>query len=119
MVISTPSPEIAAWQTSKDGIDFHSIDINNVNYIEMENPKSPVLVISEATFNDKLYYRLIMWNTIGKGVSNTVYLNVTGSMTHYNQGPAKFFKQHIIFFFIEESSLYVLRKFDIKIKYYI
>lgn len=88
VVTSTPSPEIAVWQMSKDGIHFQSMDINDVNYIESnEHPECPVLVISKATFNDKLYYRLLMWNIIGKGVSNTVYLNVTGSMIHYNHSP--------------------------------
>lgn len=109
MVTSTPLPEIAKWQTSKDGIEFQSIDINNVNYIESnEHPECPVLVISKATFNDKLYYRLLMWNKIGKGVSNTVYLNVTGSMIHYNHGPAKFYKQltPVLYILLKRSLLF-------------
>lgn len=69
---------------SKDGIDFYLIDINNVNYIEMENFKSLVFVILEVIFNDKFYYWFIMWNIIGKGVSNIVYFNVIGSMIYYN-----------------------------------
>lgn len=67
------------WQTSEDKINFHTIETGNFK----ESGKMstcPFLQRDEATFNDKRYYRLLVWNGIGKGVSNTVYLNVTGSM---------------------------------------
>lgn len=37
-------------------------------------------MIENTTFDDILYYRLLVWNIIGDCVSNTLYLNVTGSM---------------------------------------
>lgn len=43
-------------------------------------PERPKLVISNISFRDKLYYRLVVSNKIGDGKSGTVYINVTGSM---------------------------------------
>lgn len=79
VISSKPTPDKIEWQTSEDGISFRCIGIAN----STENARistCPILKIHKATFDDKLYYRLLVWNGIGKGVSNTVYLNVTGSM---------------------------------------
>lgn len=79
VISSTPTPEKIEWQKSKDGINFHSIENANTS----ENTKfstCPFLKINKATFADKLYYRLLVWNRIGESVSNTIFLNVTGSM---------------------------------------
>lgn len=79
VISSTPTPEKMEWQKSKDGIDFQIIE--KVESFERSViSKCPFLMIHKATFADKLYYRLMVWNGIGEGVSNTVYLNVTGSM---------------------------------------
>lgn len=75
VILSTPTPEIIEWQTSRDGVDFHSMKKAK----HFDNTDSS-FVIHKATFADKLYYRLRVWNAIGETISNTVYLNVTGSM---------------------------------------
>lgn len=80
VISSTPTPTKIEWQQSKYGINFHCV--RDAHTFESTDSFScPSLVINKATFDDKLYYRLLVWNGIGKGVSNTVYLNVTGSMT--------------------------------------
>lgn len=81
VVLSNPSPGKVEWQRSKDGNTFDFIDIEQPKYFGSLNCfESPYLVISNTTFDDRLYYRLLVWNKIGKNVSNVVYLNVTGSM---------------------------------------
>lgn len=78
-VSSTPTPEKIEWQESKNGVDFHPI--KEANYSKHTNSFTCFpLVIQKATFADKRYYRLLVWNKIGKGVSNTMFLNITGSM---------------------------------------
>lgn len=79
-VSSTPTPEKTEWQKSKDGTDFQLIGKRNIYIESNENFKNPFLVIPKTTFADKLFYRLWVWNRVGKSVSNTFYLNVTGSM---------------------------------------
>lgn len=68
------------WQKSVDGNVFQCIDINELKYRGTDGLKNPLLVISNTTSDDILYYRLSVWNIIGGCVSNTVYLNVIGSM---------------------------------------
>lgn len=68
------------WQSSVDGNVFHSIGIDKLKYHATDCLKKPSLVIRKTTFDDIRHYRLMVWNAIGDGVSNTVYLNVTGSM---------------------------------------
>lgn len=80
VISSKPTHDKLKWQTSEDKINFHTIARWNLK----ENGKfstCPFLEIRKATFNDKRCYRLLVWNRIGKGVSNTVYLDVTGSMS--------------------------------------
>lgn len=75
VISSTPTPENIEWQTSRDGVDFHSM--KKTKYFDNTDSS---FVIHKATFADKLYYRLRVWNGIGETISNMVYLNVTGSM---------------------------------------
>lgn len=79
VVSSTPTPEKTEWQKSKDETDFHLIGKPDI-YLGSNDFKNPFLVIPKTTFADKLFYRLWVWNRVGKSVSNTFYLNVTGSM---------------------------------------
>lgn len=82
-ISSTLLPNKHEWQKSFDGNEFHCIDINERKYHGTDGLKNPLLVISNTTFDDILYYRLLVWNIIGGCDSNTVYLNVIGSMlTH-------------------------------------
>lgn len=80
VVSSTPTPEKTEWQKSKDGTNFHLIGKPNIYLESTDNFKNPLLVIPKTTFADKLFYRLWVWNRFGKNASNTLYLNVTGSM---------------------------------------
>lgn len=79
-VLSTPSISKYEWKKSVDGNAFQCIVINERNYHGSGNLMNPLLVIKDTTFDDILYYRLLVENFIGVCVSNTVYLNVTGSM---------------------------------------
>lgn len=79
--MSTPSPDAVEWQKSQDGMNFKIIDIKEPKYTGSNIfPLFPLLEIPKATFDDKLFYRLKVWNKIGITVSDNVYLNVTGSM---------------------------------------
>lgn len=78
-VSSTPKPKKFEWQKSKDRIDFYCTE-KPIYLRSTDIFTSPSYVIAKTTFTDKLYYRLLVWNEIGKGVSNTVSLDVTGSM---------------------------------------
>lgn len=70
------------WQKSNDDIKYECIDINEAKYFGSRlDPNSPKLIITKTTFEDMLYYRLLIWNKIGESYSNTTHLNVTGSMT--------------------------------------
>lgn len=81
VVSSTPSAEHVKWQKSKDGNNFYCIDVTKSNYYGSNDaPFNPLVAIPKATFDDKLYYRLLVRNKIRESVSDAVYLNVTGSM---------------------------------------
>lgn len=75
VISSKPTHEKIEWQKSKDKSGFHIIRNG-------KDSKSS-LVIHKTTFADRLYYRLVVWNGIGKSISNTVQLTVTGSMILY------------------------------------
>lgn len=84
VVSSSPPPEQVRWQKSKDGNNFHCIDITKPNYYGSNDiPSKPLLQIPKATFDDKLYYRLLVRNKIRESISDTVQLNVTGSMIFF------------------------------------
>lgn len=69
------------WQNSIDGHNFSNINIGDPKHKGSSLvPKAPLLVITKTTFDDVKYYRLQVWNTIGEHFSNTLHLNVTGSM---------------------------------------
>lgn len=78
VISSTPTPEKIEWQSSKEGILYYCIGKPSC-FGRSDIFKMPSLVIPKTTFNDKLHYRLLVWNGIGESVSNSVYLNVTGS----------------------------------------
>lgn len=81
-VSSIPTPDKFEWQKSKDGNDFYCI--GKPEYFGSTGILTcPFLVIPKTSFADKLYYRLLVWNGIGESVSNTIFLNVTGSMTWF------------------------------------
>lgn len=79
-VSSTLQPNKYEWQNSVEGSAFHCIDIDKRKYDRIHLLNNPLLVIKNTTFDDILYYRLLVGNLFGDCVSNTVYLNVTGSM---------------------------------------
>lgn len=79
-VSSIPTADKFEWQKSKDGDDFYCIG-KQEDFGNTDNFTCPILTIPKATFADKLYYRLLVWNIIGESFSNTIFLNVTGSMT--------------------------------------
>lgn len=80
-IVSCPSPDGVEWQQSNDGKTFESIIISKPKYYGSScDLKSPLLIIPKVTFEDRLYYRLSVWNKIGKQHSDTVFLNVKGSM---------------------------------------
>lgn len=84
VVSSSPPPEQVRWQKSKDGNNFHCIDITKPNYYGSNDiPSKPLLQIPKATFDDKQYYRLLVRNKIRESISDTVQLNVTGSMNFF------------------------------------
>lgn len=70
------------WQKSKDGNDFQCIGEREY-FGNTDILTCPIHVIPKTTFADKLYYRLLVWNGVGESVSNTIFLNVTGSMTWF------------------------------------
>lgn len=78
--MSCPSLDGIEWQKSSDGETFSNIDLREPKHFgSSHDPVSPLLVILNVNFEDKLYYRLLAWNKIGETYSNTIYLNVTGS----------------------------------------
>jgi hypothetical protein len=80
-ITACPLPEGVSWQKSSDEVKFETIDVKKPKYFGSSlDPNNPVLFFTKATFDDKLYYRLLVWNKIGQCVSNTVHLNVTGGM---------------------------------------
>lgn len=80
-MFSTPEPEKIEWQKSKDGYDFHGIDLTKPKYYGSSDlTNNPKLIVLKTSFDDKVHYRLLVRNKIGESISKTVYLNVTGSM---------------------------------------
>lgn len=74
-VVSCPAPDGIQWQKSIDGLKFQNIDISKAKYHGRSlNSMSPSLEMKQISFDDKLFYRLHVWNKIGERVSNTVFL---------------------------------------------
>lgn len=78
--VVSSTPEKTEWQKSKDGTDFQLIRKRNIFHGSTKSFENPFFVIPKTTFADKLFYRLLVWNRVGKSASNTFYLDVTGSM---------------------------------------
>uniref|UniRef100_A0A8W8NZT4 Ig-like domain-containing protein n=1 Tax=Magallana gigas TaxID=29159 RepID=A0A8W8NZT4_MAGGI len=79
LISSCPSPIGVEWQKSIDRKNFTCINVRDSKYKGSSfSPKSPLLVITNTTFEDVLYYRLRVWNRIGENFSNELRLNVTG-----------------------------------------
>lgn len=83
-ILSTPPTVKVEWQKSKNGNDFYCINTTEEKYSGSKNflipeSESAILVILRTTFDDMLFYRLMVWNRIGVNFSNTVELKVTGS----------------------------------------
>lgn len=82
-ISSCPSPDEVKWQRSRDGNSFNFIDIDEPEYFRSTNDiQSPLLRIPKATSDVQLYYRLYLRNKLGENISNTIYLNITGSKLH-------------------------------------
>lgn len=78
------SPFGVEWQKSIDGQNFSCINVNDPNFKgSSRNPKSPLLVITNTTFEDVLYYRLRVQNKTGESFSNTLRIYVIKSMQKY------------------------------------
>jgi hypothetical protein len=81
LIAACPLPERVSWQKSFDSVTFEAIDMDDPRYYGSKlDPTNPVLIFRKVSFDDKLYYRLLVWNKIGECISNTVYINVTGGM---------------------------------------
>lgn len=105
--LSNPPADKFEWQKSKDGKDFDFIDITKPKYFGSSlTAKSPVLVIPKATFEDKLYYRLVIWNKFGEDVSNTVDVNITGSMIFFKN------KTLLLNLFLKNITCSPLQRYD-------
>lgn len=77
-------PDKVEWQNSVDGTTFHPIDINeNKHFGSSNDPRSPYLLVRYATLKDQQYYRGVVYNLIGKCISSSLFLQVTGSMFVY------------------------------------
>lgn len=77
-ISSCPPAEKLEWQKSPDGERFSSIDIRQSKYDgSSDNPYFPFLRISNTTFDDEQYYRVLVWNKIGMEQSNTIFLEGT------------------------------------------
>lgn len=80
-VSGNPPPDKVEWQNSIDGTTFHPIDIDGDKHCgSSTDPLSSFLLVRNADFNDQQYYRIVVSNLIGKCISNTLFLQVTGSM---------------------------------------
>jgi hypothetical protein len=81
MITSCPPAEGAVWEKSSDSVTFETIDVKKPKYYGSTlDPSNPLLMFTKTAFEDKLYYRLRVWNKLGQCISNEEYLNVTGGM---------------------------------------
>lgn len=81
---SCPSICRMEWQKSIDRQNFSSIKVEDPKYEgSSQSPILPLLVITNTTFEDVLYYRLRVLNKDGKIFSNTLHLNVKRAISKY------------------------------------
>ncbi|XP_062595362.1 uncharacterized protein LOC134256696 [Saccostrea cucullata] len=81
VVSSCPPAAKAVWEKSSlsDENKFETITDSDPKYFyNSSDPRGPILNVTAATFDDKLYYRLRITNCIGESVSDRALLNVTG-----------------------------------------
>lgn len=96
-VSSCPSPDEVKWQRSSDGNSFDFIDIDDPQYFGSTNDiLSPFLRIPKATSDVQLYYRLFLRNKLGENISNTIYLNITGSAPNIMVSHDVCFQKHCV-----------------------
>lgn len=80
-VCGYPPPDKVEWQNSVDGTTFNPIDIDGDKHFgSSTDPRSPYLLVRNATVKDQQYYRVIVSNLLGKCISKALFLQVTGSM---------------------------------------
>lgn len=80
-VCGYPPPDKVEWQNSVDGTTFNPIDIDGDKHFgNSTDPRSPYLLVRNATVKDQQYYRVIVSNLLGKCISKALFLQVTGSM---------------------------------------
>ncbi|XP_062568433.1 titin-like, partial [Saccostrea cucullata] len=97
VVSSCPPAERAVWEKSIDAVIFETIYVRDRKYANsILDPSNPVLRLTSLTFDDKLYYRLRVWNSIGECVSNTILLNVTGDPPNISNGHETNIKSRIV-----------------------
>lgn len=83
-ISSCPSICGMEWQKSIDRQHFSSIDVEDPKHVgSSPGPQFPLLVITNTTFDDVLYYRLRVWNKDGEIFSNTLHLNVKRGISKY------------------------------------
>ncbi|XP_062578640.1 muscle M-line assembly protein unc-89-like, partial [Saccostrea cucullata] len=83
-IVSCPPVENISWQKSTSGEShaekFQTINVNLSKYsgttLDSTNPK---LVIRQTTFQDRVFYQLLVSNGIGRCVSSSTFLDVKGS----------------------------------------
>lgn len=74
-ISSCPPPEGMEWHESIDGETFCRIDTSQPKYNGSSvNPYQPYLLIPKTTLNDEQFYRALVWNKIGRSMTETVYL---------------------------------------------
>lgn len=83
-ISSCPSICEMEWQKSIDKQNFSRIDVEDPKHEgSSPGPRLPLLVITNTTFEDVLYYRLRVWNKDGEIFSNTLHLNVKRGISKY------------------------------------
>ncbi|XP_062566132.1 uncharacterized protein LOC134228497 [Saccostrea cucullata] len=83
MIQAFPDIEAIEWQKSRrmdpNAEEFEIIDVTSPKYSRSTlDPKHPKLIINETTFDDNLFFRLVVVNKVGRSSSCT-FLHVTGS----------------------------------------
>lgn len=76
-----PYPDEVEWQKSIDGTAFIPLDHWTDNSsVRSEDPSSQSLRLENVTLDHQQYYQVSVSNVFGTRTSNSVFLQVTGSM---------------------------------------
>lgn len=87
LVSGCPPPDKVEWQNSPDGKTFKHIDVYKDKYFgSSTDPSSPFLLVQNATLMDQQYYRVVVWNALGKCTSKKTFLQVTGDRPNMSEG---------------------------------